>query len=774
MHTLSMFHRTDRETAPDTDQKHAGSRRLTGLLIGGLLGALALGACSEKTDAPKEDTTADVAAEETAPQMSFAEHVAETTARVNEARIVGADSEPGNWLAHGRTYSEQRYSPLDQINDQNVGTLGLAWSYDTATTRGLEASPIVVDGVMYFTGSWSTVYAVNAKTGEELWTFDPEVPRPWGRFACCDVVNRGVAVWEGMVFVGTIDGRLIALDAANGSELWDVMTIDQSKPYTITGAPRVVKGKVIIGNGGAELGVRGYFSAYDAKTGELAWRFYTVPGDPSKPFEHKELEVAAATWTTEGKYWEVGGGGTAWDSMAYDPALDLLYVGTGNGSPWNRYVRSPGGGDNLFLSSILALRPETGELVWHYQTTPGDSWDYTATQHIVLADMEWQGETRKILMQAPKNGFFYILDRETGELLSAEKYVNVTWASHVDMETGKPVEIPEADMKDQLQVIFPAPWGGHNWHPMSYSPDTGLVYIPAREYFGIYNTDKDFKQEPGEWNLGVNWAEYAAFLAAADGQPAPPQFGMLLAWDPKTQTKAWSIEQPNLVNGGILSTAGNLIFQGTGDGRFVAYSADTGTPLWAAPVQTGMIAPPITYSVDGEQYVAIMSGFGGIGITASVSPIAKYGNDGRMLVFKLGGGPLPALEAQESTIPEQPVIEATADELTNGGVQFAKYCMVCHGAYAISSGVAPDLRHMSAETHDIFNDIVRDGLYKENGMVGFGDWLTDQDAHDIHAYIVTRANLGRAVEDAAPQDEGAEMTPADDPAEETTEEPGGE
>lgn len=715
--------------------------KLATKLTGALAGLLALGliqGCSDEATAPK--TTPDTPPE----AASFADTVRETTDRMDGARIAAADSEPGNWLAHGRTYDEQRYSPLKLINDGNVGELGLAWSFDTDTTRGLEASPIVVDGVMYTTGSWSTVFALNAKTGEQLWSFDPEVPKAWGKNACCDVVNRGVAVWKGKVYVGTIDGRLIALDAVDGSVVWDVMTIDQTRPYTITGAPRIIKDKVIIGNGGAEFGVRGYFTAYDAATGEQAWRFYTVPGNPDEPFEHAELEDAAKTWTTEGKYWEVGGGGTVWDSMAYDPELDLLYVGTGNGSPWSRFVRSPGGGDNLFLSSILAIKPDTGELAWHYQTTPGDSWDYTATQHIILADMDIDGSPRKVLMQAPKNGFFYVLDRTTGELLSAENYVTTTWASHVDKETGRPVELDEASMENTTQVIFPSPGGGHNWHPMAYSPDTNLVYIPAREFFGVYRHDKSFVWEPGEWNLGMDWDEYSAFLVAAENQPAPPSFGILLAWDPVKQEKAWAINMPNLANGGILATGGNLVFQGTGDGRFVAYAADTGTPLWAAPVQTGMIAPPVTYTVDGEQYVAIMAGWGGIGVTYDSSPIAKFGNDGRLLVFKLGGGELPVIAERDESIPEPPVLEVSDEVMVNGAKQFTKYCMVCHGAYAVGSGVVPDLRRMTPETHEVFNEIVLNGLYKDNGMVGFGDWLSEDDANAIHAYVVERANTSRA------------------------------
>ena len=346
-----------------------------------LLSALACGERAEQTSPAAE-----------APAAEPAPAAPPKAGRVDAARVARADQDAGQWLVHGRTPGEQRFSPLAAIDRGNVSSLGLAWSFDLGSTRGVEATPIVVDGVMYVTASWSVVFALDAATGKEIWKYDPKVPGEWARHACCDVVNRGVAVWEGSVFVGTLDGRLVSLDAATGAVNWEVLTIDPKRPYTITGAPRVLKGKVVIGNGGAELGVRGYVTAYDAKTGAQVWRFYTVPGDPSQPFEHPEMEVAAKTWS--GEWWKVGGGGTAWDSMAFDPELDLLYVGTGNGSPWSRIARSPGGGDNLYLCSILALRADTGELVWHYQTTPGDTWDYTSVQPIILAELEIGGATR--------------------------------------------------------------------------------------------------------------------------------------------------------------------------------------------------------------------------------------------------------------------------------------------------------------------------------------------------------------------------------------------
>jgi quinohemoprotein ethanol dehydrogenase len=503
-------------------------------------------------------------------------------ATVDGARIVAADGEPQNWLAHGRTYGEQRFSPLAQVNDGNVEKLGLAWSYATGTTRGLQASPIVVDGTMYTTGTWSVVWALDAKTGRELWKYDPEVPRAWGRYLCCDAVNRGVAVWKGAVYVGTIDGRLVSLDAKTGAKRWEVNTIDRSKPYSITGAPRVVKGKVLIGNGGGEYGVRGYFSAYDADTGKLAWRFYTVPGNPKDGFEHPELEQAVKTWN--GEWWVGGGGGTVWDSMAYDPELDTLYVGTGNGSPWARDIRSPGGGDNLYLSSILALNPDTGRLKWHYQVTPADNWDYTATQHIILADLRLGGKTRKVLMQAPKNGFFYVLDRVTGELLSADKYIPATWASHVDLKTGRPVETAEAttarrrgSSSRRLRRAQLAPDGVQPEDRARLHPgDAADGHLPA--VGGVQATGK-YTRRDMFWNPGIDWNATPTRSTRCSSSSAVRCRRIAATSRPGTRLQkktVWEIEHPAFWNGGLLTTAGNLLFQGTGDGRFVAYAADSG------------------------------------------------------------------------------------------------------------------------------------------------------------------------------------------------------
>src|SRR6201986_1391535 len=420
---------------------------------------------------------------------------------VDGARIVKADAK--EWLSNGRTYSEQRFSPLKQIDASNVGKLGVEWEYRTYSVRGLEATPIFADGVMYITKSWSIVTALDAKTGKELWTYDPKVPGGTERYACCDVVNRGVAIWKGAVFVGTLDGRLIKLDAKTGKVLWSKDTVENhAHTYTITGAPRAFDGLIVIGNGGAEYDSRGYVTAYDANTGKQVWRFHVVPGDPANPQENAALTKALKTWDTTGKYkfWKIGGGGAPANSCAYDPKLDLVYFGTGNGNPWNRELRSPKGGDNLYLSSVVALHAKTGKYAWHYQTTPGDTWDFDSTADVVLADLKIGGKLRPVLMHAPKNGFFYVIDRTNGKLISAQKFATVTWADHIDIKTGRPVENPDARYTKKMAVVFPAATGAHNWQPMAFNPETGLVYIPAMDSAGIYVGEKTLDYHHGAWN----------------------------------------------------------------------------------------------------------------------------------------------------------------------------------------------------------------------------------------------------------------------------------
>jgi len=679
----------------------------------------------------------------------------------NDAALALAGRSAHEWLTYGRDYAETRFSPLDQINEQTVSRLGLAWSYETGSVRGHEATPLVKDGVLYATTSWSNVFALDARTGEQLWYWDSKADRARGSRACCDVVNRGVALYDGKVYVGVIDGRLVALDQKTGEPVWDVQTTPVDQPYTITGAPRIADGKVIIGNGGAELGVRGFVSAYDAQTGELVWRFYTVPGDPSKPFESKALEEAAKTWT--GEWWTMGGGGTVWDSIVYDPEARLVYVGTGNGSPWNQHVRSPGGGDNLYLASILALDVDTGELVWHYQTTPGDTWDYTAVQPLMLADLTIDGRERKVIMQAPKNGFFYVLDRLTGELLSAEAYTRVTWAKGIDLETGRPIETSHARFGDRVTMISPGPGGGHNWHPMSFNPATGLVYIPAYESSFGYVADADFEFRPRAWNVAIDLAasmgvggrpalpasEYEEGTGESAGAPS-----FLLAWDPVAQQARWRVPYDGETGGGTLTTAGNLVFQGTNTGRFIAYRASDGEKLWEIDLGQGIIAAPSTYMLDGKQYLSVLSGLGGASALYR-SPSQLYKASGRVWTFVLDGDadvePVRGLERPLLTRIEH---DSTAEQVARGAKLYSDRCSMCHGVGAISGGTIADLRYAAPTIYDSLADIVRDGAYLGLGMPSF-PWFTDEDLAALRAYLLAQRDaLIDATADAGPSSAG--------------------
>jgi PQQ-dependent dehydrogenase (methanol/ethanol family) len=532
----------------------------------------------------------------------------ELFAQGDDERI--ARAAPEEWLINGRDHAETHYSPLDRITTANVDRLGLEWTWDTGMTGNLEATPLVVDGVMYATTTWSNVFALDARTGALLWRWDPGIPQTNGPSLCCGPVNRGVAYYDGKVYAGLLDGRLVALDASDGTVAWAAQTTPPGLDYSITGAPRVAKGKVVIGNGGAEFGVRGYVTAYDARTGEEAWRFYTVPGNPADGFENEAMERAAETWT--GEWWILGGGGTAWDAFAYDAEEELLYVGTGNGSPWTQTIRSPQGGDNLYLSSILALDPDTGDLVWYYQTTPGEEWDYTAVQPLILAELQIDGRERKVIMQAPKNGFFYVLDRLTGAFISAEAYAEVTWAEGIDPETGRPIEAENARYGDAHGAwLAPGPFGAHNWHAMSWNPNTGLVYIPGQNNNNYYAINTAFEIQPGRSNTG---------LVGRGGRPEgfvqPPNPGVgnagafFVAWDPVAQGERWRVHTGGFSNGGTLSTGGNLLFAGNGNGNLQAYHAETGELLWEA-MTAGGIGQPMTYELDGRQYVTVMAGRGG-------------------------------------------------------------------------------------------------------------------------------------------------------------------
>ena len=669
---------------------------------------------------------------------------------VDAKRVINADEAPGEWLSHGRTYSEQRFSPLDQINAENVSDLGLAWAADLPTRRGIETTPLMADGRLYATAAWGHVMAYDARNGELLWHFDPKVPKVYGRHACCDVVNRGVGLWGDRVYAASLDGRLRALDRDTGEVVWEVDTrLNDTDSYTITGAPRIVNGKVIIGNGGAEMAVRGYVTAYDAETGEQIWRFFTVPGDPAEGFEDETQKWIASTWN--GEWWKNGkGGGTAWDSFAFDPDLNLLYIGVGNAASWNRKVRSPGGGDNLFVSSIVAVDADTGKYRWHYQTTPGDHWDYTATQHMILADVEMDGASRKVIMQAPKNGFFYVLDRKTGQLLAAEKYMPVTWATHVDLETGRPVEAAGVRDTQSDQPIVPGPSGAHNWHPMSFSPDTGYVYIPAKVSSGIYRDDFVTQRRKTIWTVNYDVAKMIALpdempVAEREATGSALASGLLIAWDPAKSQPVWSVPTGFYSGGGLLSTHGNLVFQGDLSGQFNAFSADTGELLWSYPVQGGIMASPMSYSLDGEQYIAVAQGWGGESSLpfGAISGPQGMVNISRLLVFKPGAqAELPVIETQEEKLQAHALAAASPQAIEQGRALYNTYCSVCHGGNAVSGGLVPDLRYRVGELAPAWQSIVIDGALAEGGMPAWGEFMTPEEANEILAYVAHEATLG--------------------------------
>lgn len=696
----------------------------------GLGTLIILGACSG------EEERVPVPIEPAAPEV-----LVEISRDIGAADIVGAAANNAEWLTHGRTYAEDRYSPLEQINRDSVKDLGVAWSFELDTDRGQEATPLVIDGTIYFTSAWSKAFALDARTGEEKWRFDPQVPGRYGVNACCDVVNRGLAAWGDKVFLGTLDGRLIALQRDTGEVAWTAETADPEQRYTITGAPRVVDGRVIIGNGGAELGVRGYISAYDAETGAMLWRFYTVPGNPADGFESPELEMAAETWA--GQWWKLGGGGTVWDSMAYDPDLNLLYIGVGNGSPWNREIRSEGVGDNLFLSSIVAIHPDTGEYVWHFQTTPGESWDYTATQPIMLADIEIDGLPRKVLMQAPKNGFFYVIDRVTGEFISGNNYVEVNWASGLDAKTGRPIETENARYKLEPSVVIPGPLGGHNWYPMSRDPVTGYVYLPTQNTSYQYANSGAMEKQDVGWNLGLDPTPREPSNPQELARVAAMSPSSLIAWNPVTQSAAWRVDYPVYGNSGTLATGGGLVFQGSADGTFHAYGTDNGQQYWSQEVGDAILGGPVTYELDGEQYVLALAGQGGaialtMGLASGNHP--RYLN-GRLIAFKLGAN--TALPAADIVAPTPLDITATTTRgnAVEGAQLYGSYCSTCHGPVALSAGSIPDLRYSATLLNqDAFLSIVLDGLLADRGMVGFSADIGAQQVENIRAYLLQLAD----------------------------------
>ena len=719
------------------------------------------------------DGSADVA-EEPADGASVTAAPERSIGNVTRERLLNADAEPWNWMTEGRDFGKSHFSPLDQVNAGNVASLGFAWDYQTGTTRGLEATPIVVDGVLFTSGTTGRAYALDAATGAEIWSFDPASDSQYNRWACCDEVNRGLAVWEGMVYVGAFDGRLFALDAATGAVVWEVDTIiDHARGYTSSGAPEIAGEVVVIGNAGADYDARGYVSAYDRKTGEFRWRFFTVPGDPAKGYEHPELEqIAAPTWDPNSR-WDVGGGGTVWNAMVYDPELDLLYVGTGNSALFNWYERSPSGGDNLFLCSILAIDPDTGRLAWYYQQVPREGWDYTATQPMILADLEIDGAVRKVLMQAPKAGFFYILDRATGELLSADKYVPVNWATHVDLETGRPaIDLEQVDYKDGPVFVVPSGMGGHAWNPMAFNPDNGLVYIPAIEGGAItYDPSEGHVYRPMQANSGNSTLFGDSMLANPAFQPPAvrelltrlqasgeaDQRAVLKAFDPRTGETKWEQEGVGFWDrAGVLATAGGIVFQGTDTGYLKAFDAESGAELLNLHIGTSIIAAPMSYAIDGEQYVAVMAGWGGGGWFAphDTSAVVRYGNAGRIIAFKLGGTavPIPEPISAAAPIPEPPAQFGTPEQIRQGQQLFGR-CALCHANSDI--GLTPDLRRMSPETHAAFNAIVLNGARRFRGMPQWDDVLNEEQSNAIHAYLIDLAARAYEAQQGAAGDSNA-------------------
>ena len=657
-----------------------------------------------------------------------------------------------DWTGYGNDSNEQRFSPLEQINDSNVHRLGLVWSLDLTGENALEGTPLEVGGVLYFSGSFATVYAVDVRTGRMLWHYDPqtneaaprEIRRVWP-------VNRGVAYWGGKVYVATRDCRLIALDAHNGTPVWSSSFLVDGSNSTSTGAPRIFKDKIIIGNSGAEFAARGYVSVFDAKTGRFLWRFFTVPGNPANGFEDDSMAMAAKTWS--GEWWRYGGGGTPWNALTYDEELNQIYVGTGNGGPWNGKFRTAGGQDNLFLASVVALDADTGKYKWHYQYNPGEVWDYKATADIVLAHLSIEGKSRSVLMQAPTNGFFYVVDRESGKLISAAKIGKATWAERIDLKTGRPVERPGIRGDTSSVTIYPDSVGAHNWQAMSYNPISGLVYIPYMQVGMKYGPTLSVKDaddvtaDPSKiiLRLGV------PIQPTRDAKDPLDQRGSLLAWNPTTQKLKWRVDYPFYLNAGTMTTAGNLVFQGTNTGHFYAYASDIGKRLWSFDAKLGIIAPPISYSVDGRQYISLLVGYGGTGGAGGPDRGQgrnqgwKYGlQPRRLLTFALDGkGTLPETAPADFNVHAllDPGQHFDPERVKRGATLYWRMtCTICHGTAVIASGNAPDLRESSiAFDRNAFKTLLTKGSLVRRGMPLFDD-LSDEDIESLYEYIRSQAS----------------------------------
>ncbi len=658
-----------------------------------------------------------------------------TAANVSAQRLLNADSEPSQWLTYGGDYNEQRYSRLTAITRDNVKQLGLKWFADYDTNLSQDGTPLYVDGVVYVSTAWSKVYAFDAATGKTLWKYDPKTPGEWIRNVCCGIVNRGIAAYNGRIYLGTLDGRLVAINARDGSEAWSTLTIDKTKHYSITSAPRIAKGKVFIGESGGEYGVRGYISAYDAETGKLDWRFYTVPGNPAEGFENDAMKKAAATWS--GDWWKLGGGGAVWDAIVYDPKTDLIYFGTGNGSPWNDAYRDKSNGDNLYLASVIAVKADTGEYVWHYQSTPADTWDYDAVSPMTVVDMKLDGKLRHVILQPCKNGFFYILDAATGKLLRATPFTPVNWASGVDMKTGRPIVNPAARYPvGHAWNLEPGVQGAHGWQANSYSPQTGLIYFPTQVAYFPMVADKSFTPNPVGYNLGLDFT--APFTYYKDHPDQKAGFSAYLqAWDPVTGKQVWKGEENQGPTGGALATASGLVFHAGGSSNEIrAYDARTGEKLWSYDVQTGAVAPPISFQLDGQQYVALSVGGNTLG--GYYAP-----NYSRMLVFGLGSTvKLPPTVPYTPPPLDPPPATASADVVKKGEETYAKYCAACHGDRGATRGANfPDLtRTPLLHSQEGFDLVVLKGIKSAQGMASFASALKPEDTQALRAYIIDRAN----------------------------------
>jgi quinohemoprotein ethanol dehydrogenase len=680
------------------------------------------------------------------------------------AAAPSATGESDEWRYQGRDADGTFYSPLSAINAGNVGRLGFAWDYDLGTRRGQESTPLVIDGRMYVTSNFGRVYALDAASGHELWTYDPTIEGSWARYPCCDAVNRGVAAFEGRVYVGALDGWLHALDADTGRLLWKVDTLigrDEHKPYTITGAPLLAGDLVVIGNGGADFaGVRGYVSAYDRTSGALRWRLFTVPRNPAEgPQDQPHLEAALKTWDPRHPWERGAGGGTAWDGMAFDATLNLIYIGTGNAAPYNMHLGGRHGGDELYAASIVAIHADSGSFAWAYQTTPGDRWDFDSTQKLILADIPLEGKRHRVLMQAAKNGYYYVLDAASGALLSAHNFAFVNWTRGLDAR-GRPLPDARADYDAHPALVFPSEAGAHSWEPMAYDPGRAVTYLPVIEAGNVI-------LETSTRRAGLVEGQFttpAIPVELYDPKEMRSLYGVVpplqdLARGLKTRTesrgylRAWSVPQHRIlwevpsvaslgVIGGVLATGGGLVFQGDPNGHFNAYDADTGARKLTLDLGTSMIAAPITYRVNGEQYIAIVAGYGGGGVIqgAPLDPATaayRYGNEGRVIALRLDGKtpPLPPPRT-DAPLPELPPRPTDAKAIAHGELLYNRFCARCH---VFGRGNLPDLRRLQLGTHALFDSIVLQGLYAPKGMGRFSDVLTPADAAAVHAYLIDQA-----------------------------------